>query len=417
MHAEIRLAEIATIIDCEHKTVRTVPAQEAYGFAVGTPSLRTDRIDYSQAKPVDRVTFNEWSQRTELGVGDIIFAREAPAGGLGWVDGSKNVCLGQRTVCIRAQSELIDSRYLYYKLHDPEIQQAITKMSAGSTVHHINVSDIKELEISHIPDLNTQKRISKLLGDIDRLIDLNDLMVANYTNILKTVFYYWFIQFDYPDKFRHAYKISGGVFKEATNLQFSIPEAFAEVQLNTICNIDSGYSFKPEDYVTNGKYGVVTIKNVQNGFLDTEKISSVNTIPEGLSPTSILGFGDILMSLTGNVGRLCLVDEDNLLLNQRVGKILCLDLYRNFLYCHFLRDDTRKRLENLAGGSSQANLSPLQVTEDFLALPPKELLVEFNEVVNPILKSILSRNESSRVLRTMKNSLLPVLMNGHVLSN
>jgi len=128
-------------------------------------------------------------------------------------------------------------------------------------------------------------------------------------------------------------------------------------------------------------------------------MSYVNVIPSKLPSSCVLKKGDLLVSLTGNVGRSCLVDKDNLLLNQRVGIITGNSAEKRFAYLFFARPEFRKRMENLANGSSQDNLSPVDLISDLQVLPPSDLLVKFEELTNPIVDKILSLTSENRELK------------------
>ena len=392
MSSAVKLAEIATIIDCEHKTVRTVPEDEAFGFAVGTPSLRTDRIDYSQAKPVDRDTFYEWSQRTELVVGDIIFAREAPAGGLGWVDGSRNVCLGQRTVCVRANSQKIDAKYLYYKLRDPEIQQAISKMSAGSTVHHINVSDIKELQISHIPDLYTQKKISKLLSDLDQLIDLNELIVVDYTNMLKTIFNYWFMQFEFPNAKGFSYKSNGGSFEWSEEIGLNIPTGWKVMKLGECCEIYQPEIISGSDIELQGNHRVYGSNGVIGYYTKYNHEES-----------------EIAVSCRGECGNVYrTLPRSWITGNAMVIKPKLDYLDKEFLF-HSLRN---MNLKNIVTGSVQGQITRGNIENLSILVPPIDTFRQYGNISSNVVNSLQNIFYQNENLQSLKSRILPLLMKG-----
>jgi type I restriction enzyme S subunit len=128
----------------------------------------------SSAKRVDEETFRSWSARAALQKNDIILTREAPAGEAALVDGTVPVCLGQRTVLLRPNPDVVVPRYLHYRLLGPGVQEIIHSRSEGSTVAHLNVKDIRELALGDLPDLRRQEAIAAPLGALDDKIAAND---------------------------------------------------------------------------------------------------------------------------------------------------------------------------------------------------------------------------------------------------
>ena len=107
-----RLDEIADVIDCEHKTAPKVDSSEYY--SIRTPDIKNGRLLYEQANRVSAETYALWTKRGIPEAGDIILAREAPVGEVGWIDKDHKICLGQRTVLIKIHSTEIDKKYLLY---------------------------------------------------------------------------------------------------------------------------------------------------------------------------------------------------------------------------------------------------------------------------------------------------------------
>lgn len=171
------LGEVAQVVDCEHKTAPVAEPGTEFGYSIGTPNLKAGRVEFSSAKRVDRKTFDEWSRRAVLGRDDLILAREAPVGQVAYIDGTQPVCLGQRTVLIRADSGRVDSRYLHYRLLGPAAQSWMSERSAGSTVPHLNVADVRQVPLPDLPSIDEQRRIAGVLGALDDLIDTNRRIV------------------------------------------------------------------------------------------------------------------------------------------------------------------------------------------------------------------------------------------------
>mgnify|MGYP001034630344 CR=1 FL=1 len=123
-------------------------------------------------------------------------------------------------------------------------------------------------------------------------------------------------------------------------------------------NFINGYAFSPKDYDINGKYYVCTISNVGGDrYIDLTQVNRVSEIPKELNINQQLFSGDILMSLTGNVGRISIVEYDNGLLNQRVAKIDVKNKdLSNFIYHTLSSERFLKHVEKQSQGSSQNNL-------------------------------------------------------------
>jgi len=175
MSEVLTLNDVCSLIaDCEHNTAPQAKPGREFGYSIGTPSIRSGRMILSSAKRVDEQTFRSWSARAALQKNDIILTREAPAGEAALVDGTVPVCLGQRTVLLRPNPDVVVPRYLHYRLLGPGVQEIIHSRSEGSTVAHLNVKDIRGLALGDVPDLRRQEAIAALLGALDDKIAAND---------------------------------------------------------------------------------------------------------------------------------------------------------------------------------------------------------------------------------------------------
>lgn len=162
------------IVDCKNRTPPECPAEEAYGFAVGTPNIRDGRIVLESAKRVNRETFATWTARAVPQAGDLIVTREAPVGRVGIIPEGVKICLGQRTVLLRANAEIVHPRFLHYLLMGPDMQQAMHALSSGSTVPHLKLGEVRNLKLPPLPSLMQQRMIGELLGALDDKIAANE---------------------------------------------------------------------------------------------------------------------------------------------------------------------------------------------------------------------------------------------------
>ncbi|MBK8306542.1 MAG: restriction endonuclease subunit S [Gammaproteobacteria bacterium] len=151
------------IVDCEHKTA---PIQK-----VGFPSIRTTNIGKGKllldgVNRVSQETYDAWTRRAIPQPGDLIFAREAPAGNVAVIPNGLKVCLGQRTVLIRSKMAVFDSDFLASLLLTPQMQQRLVAHSKGATVKHINMKDIRALDVGAIPSLDVQRVLARIMSDV-----------------------------------------------------------------------------------------------------------------------------------------------------------------------------------------------------------------------------------------------------------
>ena len=131
-----------------------------------------------------------------------------------------------------------------------------------------------------------------------------------------------------------------------------------------------------------------------------------------------LNIGDILLSLTGNVGRCCLVFEDNLLLNQRVAKIKSItNIFWGYVYTLFRMSEFKGRMIGIAKGTAQANLSPVETAKLQIIIPSNKVLESFSNITNNYYQTMIINMIESRRLATLRDTLLPRLMSGELKVN
>jgi type I restriction enzyme S subunit len=151
------------IVDCEHKTAPT----ETRGIpSIRTPNIGKGKLLLDGVYRVSENTYREWTRRAEPQGGDLILAREAPAGNVAVVPDGLKVCLGQRTVLIRPRRSIFEPDYLAYLLLRKNSQRRLLAHSRGATVQHINLKDIRAFKISVVPSLDEQRIVMSKLNDL-----------------------------------------------------------------------------------------------------------------------------------------------------------------------------------------------------------------------------------------------------------
>lgn len=274
-----------------------------------------------------------------------------------------------------------DYEYVYYCLLNE--YEHLASLANGGAQQNLNSLTIKNFKIP-VPDLKVQKKIVRILSVLDQKIELN-----NQQN--KTI------------------------EKQASALvQKYINNEKDTVELKEIMSFDNGFAFKSKDYVDSGKYKVITIKNVQDGLIDSSSAQFVADYPRDMRDCHKLSVGDVLLSLTGNVGRVGIVFEENLLLNQRVAKVKPKDeSLLPFLYFFFRKKDFKQKLEALAKGTAQLNLSPVETLNEKIAYSEQSAF-ELSNRLKPFFEKIILNNQNNKTLSSVRDLLLPKLMSGEI---
>lgn len=174
-----------------------------------------------------------------------------------------------------------------------------------------------------------------------------------------------------------------------------------------VCDLKNGYPFKSSTYSKRGNYKVVTIANVLDGQFTTTECNKVADIPEDIQQHQVLKQGDLLMSMTGNVGRVCKVTEDNCLLNQRVG---LLDVFPNYSIDFFEQllklESFHKFVKVCAQGAAQANIGKRDFEGFSSMYPSTDEQQKIGEFFKTLDELIGAKEEELEKLRQLKAALL-----------
>lgn len=163
------------IVDCPHSTAK----DEGKGYPlVRTPNVGKGRLVLEGVHRVSESVYRERIERAMPQYGDIILAREAPVGNAAIILQDQTVCLGQRVVLIRANQTVADPFYLVFYLLSGPVQHRLKNSANGAVVAHLNMNDIRNLEVS-LPSLSEQKRVARILKSIDDKIELNNRINHN----------------------------------------------------------------------------------------------------------------------------------------------------------------------------------------------------------------------------------------------
>ncbi|RKS55877.1 type I restriction enzyme S subunit [Gillisia mitskevichiae] len=300
-----------------------------------------------------------------------------------------------------------DPKFIYYFLQVLHFE----KFDAGAANPTLNRNHIHSLKLT-VPKKEFRSKIASILSAYDDLIENNNKRIELLEEMAEEIYKEWFVRFRFP-----GYGNSKFFDKEGKEVPHgtkgALPDGWEIQPINKIVDIISGYAFKSDTFEEEGDYKLVTIKNVQNGFFVTKTSDCIKELPKNLKKNIFLKDKDILLSLTGNIGRICLVYGDNYLLNQRVAKLKpkTENLFE-YVYLFFRSDFLRKTLENHSNGAAQQNLSPVDMSELKFLTPNDNLLEKFSSITKSLFEEIIILLKKNQILQETRDLLLPRLISG-----
>ena len=397
---EVTLEEIGTIVG------GATPSTKRTSFYDGdipwlTPkdlSANSNKYIFRGERNITAEGFNSCSCKM-LPKGSVLFSSRAPIGYVAIA--ASEMCTNQGFKSV-IPNEDTDSEFLYYLLKYNK--DNIVSQGSGTTFAEVSGKTMKGIEVVVPKEVDDQRRIASILSSLDRKIELNNKINADLEEMAQAIFKNWFVDFE-PFK--------DGKFVDSE--LGMIPEGWKVGTIGDIVEFQNGFTFSSKDFSENGEYKIITIKSVQDGCLVTEGSSKVTEYPTKMPAYCKLQSGDILLSLTGNVGRCCLVTETNLLLNQRVAKIKAKECYDNsFSYALFRLKETKELLISISRGTAQANLSPVEASKLPMVIPSEDARKSFSMISDSIMNKIISIHIENSRLSTLRDTLLPRLMSGEL---
>ena len=309
----------------------------------------------------------------------------------------------------------VDYQYCYYLLISDKITNYLCGQNTNTSGSHKRINPDNFLDINIIlPGLAEQKRIGKLLSDIDHKIELNRAINQNLEAMAKQLYNYWFVQFDFPNEEGKPYKSSGGKMVWNEKLKREIPFGWHCGNLFEIAVFTNGLAcqkFRPKD--DEASLPVIKIREMHDGIsADTEKVTP--NIPESVKVYN----GDVLFSWSASL-EVMLWAYGLGGLNQHIFKVTSAnDFPKSFFYFQLLDyvDVFKKMAE--ARNTTMGHITQDHLQQSAIAIPDnKDIADRFEELISPIFNQIIKLHEEILNLTKQRDKLLPLLMNGQVSVN
>lgn len=348
--------------------------------------------------------------------GDIVFGRKGAIDRnaivikehAGWFLGSDGIRL--------RLSEKIDSSFVSYQLRSSSVGKWLLQNSSGSIMPSLNQKILDRLPI-WLPDINEQENIAAVLSALDAKIDCNNRINAELEAMAKTLYDYWFVQFDFPDANGKPYQSSGGKMVYNPTLKREIPAGWTDGTLDDLGQIVGGSTpstTNPGNFTANGTPWITPYDlsgNQENKFI-TRGAQDVSD--EGVKDASLkkLPAGTVLLSSRAPIGYMAIA-RGELTTNQGFKSFIPTNGYST-AFIYYTVKNALKAITQFASGSTFKEVSAAVLKTVKVSLPESGVVDNFTKSVEPIFKRQDLLEQENQQLTQLRDWLLPMLMNGQV---
>ena len=359
-------------------------------------------------------SISEELPRSQLRKKCIICPYVGSLGDLAIFEGKYEAHLGSNI----AKIELVDNKkyteeFLYYYLKSPYGNSLLLKDTQGAVQKNITMEAIRNVILPNI-DYKLQSKISSILKFLDDKIELNNKINSELEAMAKTIYDYWFLQFEFPNEEGKPYKSSGGKMVWNDELKREIPEIFQNLLLKEIKNISviTGKTPSTKDETNFGnEVPFITIEDLRENVFVVNTKRKLSKKGANAQEKKYIPSGSICVSCIATIGEIAITTETSQT-NQQINSVICgREEIRNYLYFYLKNIFLNFKVKS---GNIFSNMNKEEFESVKILLPTENILVKFSKIISLILSKIEVNTKENQELTSLRDFLLPLLMNGQV---
>lgn len=389
---------------------------------INATALMDGYVDWENCGYITKERYEE-AKEIMLQENDILISKDGTLGKIGYVKNLSIPCSVASGIFVlrNTKPNEVNFDYVYHILKSYIFKDFIRRNKAqGSTIPHLYQRDLENFEID-LPDYNLQTKIANILNSLDRKIMSNTNTISELEAMAKTLYDYWFLQFEFPNEEGKPYKSSGGKMVYNEELKREIPEGWVVKKLEKcIKHINTGLNPRDNFVLNTGNIKYITVKNLTTkGTLDFSGCDTIDFETKQLiNKRSKVSKGDILFASIAPLGRCVIVSEtpDNWEINESVFSIRpdYSTVSTEYLYMFFMSDYFIKTAEHSSTGSIFSGIRVAVLNDMNTLVPTKKIMDKFTEYVKPLFNKKYFAEIENQELSSLRDFLLPMLMNGQV---
>lgn len=278
----------------------------------------------------------------------------------------------------------------------------------------LSVSTLSKITIK-LPDIATQEQCFNVLNLIDQKIQINNQINQELEAMAKTLYDYWFVQFDFPDQNGKPYKSSGGKMVYNSELKREIPEGWG---VETLRDFESKIiTGKTPSRANSDNFGgeipFITIGDIRGNTFIYSTSESLTDLGASVQQNKYLPEGSLCVSCIATVGEIGFTTEWSHT-NQQINSIVFEDDTNRYYLYFALKNYFENANTSAKTGNTFANMNKEDFSGIRIILPSKKIKNNFHEIIEPYFAQIKCLQGQNQELTQLRDWLLPMLMNGQV---
>ena len=374
--------------------------------------IKGSKIDFDSAYLISENDFNFINRRSSVDQWDVIISMIGAYCGFCFIEDSEKIDYAVKNVGLFKAGNKINAKWLYYYLNSPIGKAHLNAIKGGSTQPYLTLGGLRKLPVLVPEDDSVKQKIIDVISSIDTKIELNNRINTELEAMAKTLYDYWFVQFDFPDANGRPYKSSGGKMVYNEVLKREIPEGWESKSLQQIVSV-SNESLCPS--ATPNKL----FRHFSIPVLDSTKTYGLETGNTIGSNKFLVEGSDVLVSkLNPWFSRVVYAmndEQDQICSTEFVVWRTHDDQLKNFLYQTAISDRFIAYCTQSATGTSNSHkrVNPT-VMMQFKVPFCERIINDFGEKMDSTFKQIIYNQRQNKELAELRDWLLPMLMNGQV---
>lgn len=361
-----------TVTDGTHDSPKPQPSGR---YLITSKHLKSFEIDFSSANKITEEDYNKIIQRSKVEQYDILFSMIGTVGNIHRVT-IPNVDFAVKNMGIfKMGGDAAKSLWLYYWLQSPQAKEYIKSRISGSTQGYLTLGSLREFPVS-VPPLAEQKRIADILSAIDDKIELNRRINANLEQQAQALYKSWFVD------------------------------------------------NKKDDWEKKRLDDIISIYDSQRKPLSGQQREKMEKIYPYYGAASLMDYIDnylfdgiyLLLGEDGTVS-----DSEGFPMLQYVWGKFWVNNHAHILQgkngfttesLYILLKQTN--VSSIVTGAVQPKISQANLKSVPIIMPPINLLNQYNDIIKPLFDQIRTNHNQIQQLSTLRDTLLPKLMNGEI---